>query len=43
MRASSWQHLLCDRFVRQAREFREQLEYIHTNLVRKGSIEKPEQ
>lgn len=40
---SRWQHQFWDRFVRDAKEFGEQLEYMHMNPVRKGLIDKPEQ
>lgn len=42
-RGSRWQHQFWDRFVRDTKEFRERLEYMHMNPVRKGLIEKPEQ
>ena len=42
-RGSRWQRQFWDRFVRHAKEFRERLEYMHMNPVRKGLIEKPEQ
>ena len=40
---SRWQHQFWDRFIRNTGEFRERLEYMHMNPVRKGLIEKPEQ
>ncbi|PYV39971.1 MAG: hypothetical protein DMG06_21675 [Acidobacteria bacterium] len=40
-RGSRWQHQFWDRFVRHAKEFRERLEYMHMNPVRKGLVEKP--
>ena len=37
-----WQHQFWDRFVRHGREFKERLEYMHMNPVRKGLVERPE-
>jgi hypothetical protein len=42
-RGSRWQHQFWDRFVRHAQEFRERLDYMHYNPVRKGLVEKPDQ
>src|SRR5574337_1487040 len=36
-----WQHQFWDRFVRHAREFRERLDYVHLNPVRKGLAATP--
>ena len=35
-----WQHQFWDRFVRHAQEFRERLDYMHLNPVRKGLVKK---
>jgi len=40
---SRWQHQFWDRFVRHSKEFRERLEYMHYNPVRKGLVERYEQ
>ena len=37
-----WQHQFWDRFVRHAKEFRQRLDYMHLNPVRKGLVAKPE-
>jgi REP element-mobilizing transposase RayT len=37
-----WQHQFWDRFVRHAQEFRERLDYMHLNPVRKGLVRYPE-
>jgi REP element-mobilizing transposase RayT len=37
-----WQHQFWDRFVRNAREFSERLEYMHLNPVGKGLVRHPE-
>jgi len=37
-----WQHQFWDRFVRHAKEFRERLDYMHRNPVRKGLAAKPQ-
>ena len=37
-----WQRQFWDRFVRQAKEFRERLDYMHLNPVRKGLVRRPE-
>jgi REP element-mobilizing transposase RayT len=37
-----WQHQFWDRFVRHEREFKERLEYMHMNPVRKGLVKRPE-
>ena len=37
-----WQHPYCDRFVRDAQEFNERLEYMHLNPVRQGLVKRPE-
>ena len=37
-----WQHQFWDRFVREAREFNERLEYMHMNPVRKGLVKRPQ-
>jgi putative transposase len=36
-----WQHQFWDRFVRHGKEFRERLEYMHLNPVRKGFVQQP--
>jgi len=41
-RGSLWQHQFWDRFVRHEREFKERLEYMHLNPVRKGLVKRPE-
>ena len=33
-----WQHQFWDRFVRKEKEFRQRLEYMHLNPVRKGLV-----
>ncbi len=38
-----WQHQFWDRFVRHAKEFRERLDYMHLNPVRKGFVKRPEE
>jgi putative transposase len=42
-RGPVWQHQFWDRFVRNEKEFRARLEYVHLNPVRKGSVSQPEQ
>jgi putative transposase len=37
-----WQHQFWDRFVRHAKEFRERLDYMHLNPVRKGLVKWPQ-
>jgi len=37
-----WQHQFWDRFVRQEREFKERLEYMHMNPVRRGLAKRRE-
>ncbi len=37
-----WQHQFWDRFVRRAKEFRERLDYMHRNPVRKGLVTRPQ-
>ncbi len=37
-----WQHQFWDRFVRDAEEFGERLEYMHFNPVKKGLVARPE-
>ena len=37
-----WQHQFWDRFVRHAQEFRERLDYMHLNPVRKGFVNRPQ-
>ena len=37
-----WQHQFWDRFVRHAQEFRERLDTMHRNPVRKGFVARPE-
>ena len=37
-----WQHQFWDRFVRHPQEFRERLDYMHLNPVRKGLVRRPE-
>src|SRR2546428_7926295 len=37
-----WQHQFWDRFVRHAQEFRERLDYMHLNPVRKGLVKRPD-
>jgi putative transposase len=39
---SRWQRQFWDRFVRHGEEFRERMEYMHLNPVRKGIVQKPE-
>jgi putative transposase len=41
-RGSLWQRQFWDRFVRHEREFKERLEYMHLNPVRKGLVKRPE-
>jgi len=36
-----WQHQFWDRFVRHQREFKQRLEYMHMNPVRKGLVKHP--
>jgi REP element-mobilizing transposase RayT len=38
-----WQHQFWDRFVRNAKEFSQRLDYMHQNPVRKGLVSRPEQ
>lgn len=38
-----WQHQFWDRLVRHAKEFRERLDYMHLNPVRKGFVKRPEE
>jgi putative transposase len=40
-RGAFWQHQFWDRFVRNASEFSERLEYMHLNPVRKGLVSCP--
>ena len=37
-----WQHQFWDRFVRHEREFKQRLEYMHMNPVRRGLVKMPE-
>ena len=37
-----WQHQFWDRFVRDEKEFRQRLEYMHLNPVRKGLVKRPQ-
>ena len=37
-----WQHQFWDRFVRNAKEYRERLDYMHLNPVRRGLVKRPE-
>ncbi len=37
-----WQHQFWDRFLRHAQEFRERLDYMHLNPVRKGFVRRPQ-
>jgi putative transposase len=37
-----WQHQFWDRFVRHRQEFRERLDYMHLNPVRKGLVRQPQ-
>jgi len=37
-----WQHQFWDRFVRNAQEFHERMDYMHLNPVRKGLVRRPE-
>ena len=37
-----WQYQFWDRFVRQAKEFRERLQYMQLNPVQKGLVNRPE-
>ena len=39
---SRWQRQFWDRFIRHGKEFRERLEYMHLNPVRKGLVDTPE-
>jgi len=41
-RVPLWQHQFWDRFVRHTQEFRERLDYMHFNPVRKGLVKHPE-
>jgi len=41
-RAPLWQHQFWDRFVRNAKEFSERLDYMHRNPVRKGLVRRPQ-
>jgi putative transposase len=41
-RGPLWQHQFWDRFVRHTQEFRERLDYMHFNPVRKGLVKDPE-
>ncbi|MGH9450066.1 MAG: hypothetical protein ACRD11_05930 [Terriglobia bacterium] len=41
-RGALWQHQFWDRFVRHPQEFRQRLDYMHFNPVRKGLVAKPE-
>ncbi len=38
-----WQHQFWDRFVRNAKEFSERLDYMHLNPVRKGWVKRAEE
>ncbi len=38
-----WQRQFWDRFVRNAKEFAQRLEYMHFNPVRKGLVGRPEE
>ncbi|HEV2351167.1 MAG TPA: transposase [Terriglobia bacterium] len=38
-----WQHQFWDRVVRDAREFRQRLDYMHQNPVQAGLVKRPEQ
>ncbi len=38
-----WQHQFIDRFVRHLLEFRQRLDYMHFNPVRKGYVQRPEE
>jgi REP-associated tyrosine transposase len=38
-----WQHQFWDRFVRHEKEFRDRLEYMHLNPVRKDLVGRPEE
>ena len=37
-----WQHQFWDRFVRQEKELRDGLNYLHFNPLRKGIVPRPE-
>jgi REP element-mobilizing transposase RayT len=37
-----WQHQFWDRFVRHERKFKQRLEYMHMNPVRRGLVKRPE-
>jgi putative transposase len=37
-----WQHQFWDRFLRDGKELRERLDYMHLNPVRKGFVERPQ-
>jgi putative transposase len=39
----NWQHQFWDRFVRDAKEFAQRLDYMHYNPVRRGLVRRPEQ
>ncbi len=41
-RGAFWQHQFWDRFVRHTKEFRERLDYMHLNPVRKGLVKRPQ-
>ena len=41
-RGAVWQHQFWDRFVRHDKEFRQRLEYMHLNPVRKGLVARPQ-
>jgi len=37
-----WQHQFWDRFVRHEQEFKQRLQYMHMNPVRRGLVKRPE-
>jgi REP element-mobilizing transposase RayT len=41
-RGPFWQHQFWDRFVRHAKEFRERLDYMHLNPVRRRLVKRPQ-
>jgi putative transposase len=42
-RGPVWQHQFWDRFVRDAKEFSQRLDYMHFNPVKKGLVARPEE
>jgi len=37
-----WQHQFWDRFVRNTKEYRERLDYMHLNPVKRGLVRRPQ-